>query len=175
MAKLRFWCVLAILMSAATVTAADDIRITPLIREDKVLISCELANGFTEDVRAAIASGLRTTFSYNVDLRMEVPAWIDRTIDSVVVTNSVQYDNLTRRHSLLRTVDGRVEDALVTEDEAVVRTWMTTLDRLPLFRTSKLEANRDYYVQVRVRARPQGAALLVWAAISGQAKFTFIR
>jgi hypothetical protein len=175
MAKPRFWCALAILLSVAAVSAADGIRITPLVRDDRVLISCELANGFTEDVRAAIASGLRTTFSYNVDLKMEVPVWIDRTIESVVVTNSVQYDNLTRRHSLMRTVDGRVEDALVTDDEAVVRKWMTTLDRLPLFRTSRLEANRDYYVQVRVRARPQGAALLAWAAISGQAKFTFIR
>ena len=175
MANLRFWGAVAVVASAAVLSAADDIRITPLVREDKVLISCELANGFTEDVRAAIASGLRTTFSYNVDLKVEVPIWIDRTIESAVVTNSVQYDNLTRRHSLLRMVDGRVEDALVTEDEAVVRTWMTTLERLPLFKTSLLEPNRDYYVQVSVRARPQGAALLAWAAISGQAKFTFLR
>jgi hypothetical protein len=175
MANLRFWSAVAVLVSVAVLSAADGIRITPLVREDKVLISCELANGFTEDVRAAIASGLRTTFSYNVDLKVEVPIWIDRTIDSAVVTNSVQYDNLTRRHSLLRMVDGRVEDALVTEDETVVRTWMTTLERLPLFKTSLLEPNRDYYVQISVRARPQGAALLAWAAISGQAKFTFIR
>jgi len=27
-----------------------------------------------------------------------------------------QYDNLTRRHTLTRTVDGRSEDVLVTED-----------------------------------------------------------
>jgi hypothetical protein len=175
MANLRFWSAVAVVASVAVLSAADGIRITPLVREDKVLISCELANGFTEDVRAAIASGLRTTFSYNVDLKVEVPIWIDRTIDSAVVTNSVQYDNLTRRHSLLRMVDGRVEDALVTEDETIVRTWMTTLERLPLFKTSLLEPNRDYYVQISVRARPQGAALLAWAAISGQAKFTFIR
>jgi hypothetical protein len=173
---LRAFSFFAVLVASVTLHAADSIRITPLVREDRVLISCDLPNAFTEEVRAAIESGLRTTFTYTVELRMEVPAWVDRTIESVVVSNSDQYDNLTRRHSLLRTIDGRVEEALVTEDSTVVPRFMTTLNRLPLFRTSKLEPNREYYVVVRVKARPHGGSMFGWVSnTSAMAKFTFLR
>jgi hypothetical protein len=173
---LRTLSILIILSASAVLFAADGIRITPLVREDRVLISCALPDAFTDEVRAAIDSGLRTTFTYNVDLRMEVPAWVDRTIESVVVSSSDQYDNLTRRHSLVRTIDGRVEEAIVTEDASIVPRFMTTLDRLPLVRTSRLEPNREYYVQVQVKARPHGGSVLGWASgVSAQAKFTFLR
>jgi hypothetical protein len=135
-----------------------------------------MPDGFTDDVRAAIRSGLKTTFTYTVDLRTSVAAWIDRTIESAVVSTSVQYDNLTRRHTVVRTLDGRVEDALVIESDEEVRQLVTKLDRLPLFRTINLEPNREYYVRVRAEVRPRNAAFL-WPWGSGrsaQAKFTFI-
>lgn len=173
---LRIASVLAVLLASVTLYAAEGMRIIPLVREDRVLISCELPDAFTPDVRAAIDSGLQTTFTYTVDLRMEVAAWVDRTIESVVVSNSDKYDNLTRRHSLVRTIDGRVEEALVTEDSSIVPKFMTSLDRLPLFRTSKLEPNREYYVQVRVKARPHGGSMFGWVSgLSAHAKFTFLR
>lgn len=174
--KLRTWCALAIVVSIVPLQAAEGIRIVPIVRDGAVLVSFELSDGFTDDVRAVIQSGLRTTFTYTVDLRLEVPAWIDRTVGSAIITNTVQYDNLTRRHTIMRTLDGRVEDSLVTEDEQVVRQLMTSFDRLPLFRTSRLEPNREYYIRVRAQARPRsGAFLWPWdGGPSGFAKFTFI-
>ncbi len=163
-------------MSAVIVSAADGLRVIPLVRDGTVLISFALADGFTDDVRAAIRSGLRTTFTYTVDLRAEVPAWIDRTIASAVVSTSVQYDNLTRRHTVVRALDGRVENAAVTESDAEVQRLVTSVDRIALFRTVKLEPNREYYVRVRAEVRPRNAAFL-WPWGSGnsaQAKFTFI-
>jgi hypothetical protein len=97
-------------------------------------------------------------------------------VGSAVITNTVQFDNLTRRHTVMRTLDGRVEDSVVTEDENVVRGLMTTFNRLPLFRTSRLEPNREYYIRVRAQASPRsGAFLWPWnGGPSGLAKFTFI-
>jgi hypothetical protein len=167
--------VAAALAVAVSVRAAESLRIIPIVNDDEVLVSVELTDAYTDVVRETISSGLRTTFSYDVELRMVVPAWIDRTIATAVVASSDQYDNLTRRHSLSRTIDGRVESAVVTEDPAVAKQWLTTLNRLPLCRTSKLEAGRDYYVRIRARTRPSGSSLLGWAsAIAAQAKFTFI-
>lgn len=174
---LRLWSALAIVLSTATLLAADGIRITPLVREGHVLVSFDVPNGFTEEVREAIYSGLRTTFTYTVELRMAATVWIDRKIATAVISNTVQYDNLSRRHNISRTLDGRIEDTRVTDDEMEVREWMTRLDRLPLFKTSELEPNREYYVRVYVRARPRTGAL-PWpfeGGLSGQSKFTFIR
>jgi len=76
---------------------------------------------------------------------------------------------------LLRTIDGRVEQASTTEDGAVVKRWLTSFTRLPLIMTSKLDQTRDYYVRVRARVRPRGTSMVGWTSgISGQAKFTFV-
>lgn len=170
------WAVLAVVVSAVELTAAQGMRIVPLVRDGAVLISFELADGFTEDVRAAIKSGLKTTFTYYIDLRAEVPAWIDRTVDSAVVSTAVTYDNLTRRHTVVRTLDGRVEEAQVTESDNEVRKLVTAIERLPLFRTTSLEPNREYYVRVRAEVRPRSVAFLwPWGSVrSAQTKFTFI-
>ena len=165
-----------LLASGALLRAADEpLHIVPIVSKDDVVVSFEGPDVYTDDVRAAISSGLRTTFTYEVELRMLVPTWVDRTIATSVVSVSDQYDNLTRRHTLSRMIDGRVEQASVTEDEAVVKQWLTSFSRLPLTRTSKLDHTRDYYVRVRARVRPHGTSILGWTtAISAQARFTFI-
>lgn len=171
--------ILAIILLAATVSAsaAEGVRIVPLVRDDSVLVSFELTDGYTPAVKDAVHSGLKTTFTYEIELRQHVPAWVDRTIQTSVVTNSVQYDNLTRRAKLTRTVDGQVESSEETEDEAVMRQWMTTFQRMPLFKTAELETNREYYVRVKATARPaNGSMLWPWGSgISGITKFTFLR
>src|SRR5919204_4940958 len=172
--RLLMTCV-CVVLAVATVGRAESLRIVPLVHDDQVLVTVELSDAYNNGVREAIASGLRTTFSYEIELRMIVPTWVDRTIASEVVTISDQYDNLTRRHSLSRTIDGRIDDSLVTDDENIVKQWLTKLNRLPLCRTSKLDATRDYYVRIRARSKPQGGSLLSLATtITGQAKFTFI-
>ena len=171
--------VLTFVLTLSTVTAvfAEGVRIIPLVRDDAVLVSFELTDGYTPEVKDAVHSGLKTTFTYTVELRQDVPAWVDRTIATSVITNSVQYDNLTRRATLTRTLDGHVESVETTEDEATIRQWMTTFQKMPLFKTGELEQNREYYVRVRATARPtNGSMLWPWGTgISGMTKFTFLR
>ena len=164
-------------VAVTTVYGAEGVRIVPLVRDDSVLVSFELTDGYTPAVKDAVHSGLKTTFTYEIELRQDVPAWVDRTIAASVVTNSVQYDNLTRRATLTRTLDGHLDSTDTTEDEAVIREWMTTFHKMPLFRTAELEQNREYYVRVRATARPtNGSMLWPWgSAISGMTKFTFLR
>lgn len=167
---------LVVCLAGAAPVWADTLKIVPLVREGQVLVSCQLADGYTADVHDVIQSGLKTTFTYTVELRLKVPVWVDRIVETATVTTTVQFDNLTRRHSISRYLDGRVDDAQVTEDEAVVRSWLTAFDKLPLFKTSRLEANREYYVVVRAAARPNSnVPFWPWGTtVSGQTKFTFI-
>ena len=169
--------VLAAVPPPLSAQSTQQLRIVPLVRDGQVLVSVELTDGFTSEVRAAIASGLKTTYTYGVELRLDVPGWIDRTMGTATVASSVEFDNLTRQFTIERYLDGRLLEKQVTDTEAVVRQWLTSMVRLPLFNTSILEPNREYYVRVSASARPNGGSLL-WpfgSGTSAQAKFTFLR
>ena len=162
---------------SAYAQAAQTLRVVPLVRDGQVFVSFELTNGLTDEVRAAISSGLKTTFTYTVELRLEVPAWVDRTMATATIASSVEYDNLRRQYTMGLRLDGRTEYSRVTADENDVKEWMTSLVKLPLFRTSLLEPNREYYVRVSATARPANGSML-WpfgSGTSAQGKFTFIR
>ena len=168
----------ALILSPAAAFGQDSgLRVVPLPREDQVLVSFTLADGYTEEVRAAIRSGLKTTFTYTVDLRLDVPWWGDRSIATSTVVSSVVYDNLEKRFTVIRSIDGRDGETLKTEDEALVRERLTNMIRLPLFKSTYLQSNREYYVRVAATARPSNGSLL-WpfgSGTSAQAKFTIIR
>ena len=170
----------ALIAAAATVaqaqTQAETLRVRPLVKDGQVLVSFALDGGLTDEMKAVVQSGLRTVFTYTVELKMRVPAWVDRTVASAVVSASVDYDNLTRRHTVSQARDGRVEQSFLVEDPSEVAQMVTQFDRLPLFDTKLLESNRDYYIQVSADARPKpNSTLWPWSgAASGFARFTFI-
>ena len=176
-ARLAFGALVLVAASAQlSAQASQGLRVVPVLRGDHVVVSFELRDGLTPEVLAAIDSGLKTTFTYTVDLRLDVPGWIDRTVSTAVVTNSVEYDNLQRKHTLERRVDGRrSDDPLITTDSREVRQWMTSLKDLQLFNTRLLVRNREYYVRVSASARPSYGSIL-WpfgSGTSAQTKFIF--
>ena len=105
-----------------------------------MLVTFALDGGLTDEMKAVVQSGLRTVFTYTVELKLKVPAWVDRTVATAVVSTSVDYDNLTRRHTVSQARNGRVEQSFVLEDPAQVAQMVTNFDRLPLFDTKQLEA-----------------------------------
>ena len=167
---------LAIVLAAAEVSA-QGLQVVPVVRGDHLYVSTELREGLSSDVRAAIDSGLKTIFTYTIDLRLDAPGWFNRTIATSVVTNSVEYDNLRRMYTLERRIDGRNIKPEVTEDPVRVREWMTSLQNLQLFNTRLLRPNREYYVRVNATARPSYGSIL-WpfgSGTSAQTKFVFLR
>src|SRR5262245_53475979 len=171
---LRLSVLAAVVACGLVVYAAESLRVTPTVRDDKVLVTFALADAYTDSVHDAIASGLRTTFTYDLELRTIVPAWVDRTVATVSVSTTDHYDNLTRKHTLTRSVDGRAEDVVVTDDEEKVKSWLTTWTRLALCDAARLDPTRGYFVRVTARTR-SFASLLGWGkSVVGQAKFTFV-
>jgi Domain of unknown function (DUF4390) len=157
--------------------AGPDLSVTPSARDGQVLVSFELNDGFTAEVRDAIRSGLATTFLYAIELRRGAATWFDKTIAEVTITTTVRFDNLTRRYQMSRTVDGRVEDARPTEDEEAMRRFMTRFAHIPLSMTSTLETNGDYYVRIRAHTRPHNSWFFwPWdrGSMLGHATFTFL-
>ena len=175
------WRVIALLLVALLLpcsVGAQTIKVTPLSRDDRVLVSFELTDAFNEEVRTAIHSGMTITFVYDVELRRGAALWVDRTMASAQVAAAVRYDNLTRRYHVTRRADGRMESVEVLEREDDVRPWLTSFDKLPLFSSAALEPNAEYYLRVRFRTTPRNATF-VWpwqnSDVAGLAKFTFLR
>jgi hypothetical protein len=161
----------------ATGAAAQTITITPVARDGQVLVTFTLKDGFDEDVKAAIHSGMSITFQYQVDLRRSTTLWLDRTMGSAMVSASVRYDTLTRKYHFTRTHDGRTEFSETTDRYDVVRQWLTEFDKLPLFNSGVLERNTEYYVRVRATKSPRNASFIwPWGGhdVIGQVKFTFL-
>jgi len=170
--------VVVALLCWASPGLAQTIQVTPLTRDDRVLVTFHLTDAFNDDVRAAIHSGLTITFIYDVELRRGASLWIDRTMASATVTAAVRYDNLTRRYHVTRRWDGRMERVEVLDREEDVRDWLTSFDKLSLFSNATLEPNAEYYLRVRARTTPRNATF-VWpwqnSDVAGLAKFTFLR
>ena len=173
--------VAVLLISAVALAGQADqtLQVAPLERDGQVLVSFQLAQEPTEEIRAAIHSGLTISLVYKVDLRRSSAAWFDRTIASAVVTATVRYDNLTRRYSVTRMVDGRIDRADLMEKEDAAWAWLTNqFEKLPLFRTVSLENNAEYYVRVRAHTTPRNMSFVwPWQAddVVGLAKFTLVR
>lgn len=178
MTSLRVFVVAFVLCTGLGAAAeAPDLTVTPITRDNQVMVSFDLTDSFTSDVRDAIQSGLPTTFSYEVDLRRWTATWFDRTLASVTLAATVHFNNLTRRYQMSRSLDGRVGDARTADDLEAVKRWLTHFEHVPLSRTSALEVNGEYYVRVRAHTQPRNAWFLwPWdrAAVLGHAKFTFI-
>jgi uncharacterized protein DUF4390 len=171
---------LALLLVAATAAPArQTLQVVPLIRDGEVLISFKLDEAMTEEIRAAIHSGLTIKLVYTVDLRRTAAVWFDRTIATAVVTATVRYDTLTRRYHVSRTLDGRIDWAeTMDREEAAWNALTADFARLSLFRGLALEPNAEYYVRVRAHSTPRNTTF-VWPwqgdDAVGLAKFTFLR
>lgn len=163
----------------ALAPAGQILEVAPLPRDGQVLVSFKLGDAFTEEVEAAVHSGLTVSFVYKVDSMRGSAVWFDRTIASAVVTATVRFDNLTRKYHITRMLDGRIERAETTASRELVREWLTAdFERLPLFRSVALQPNSEYDVRVRAHTTPRNAAFLwPWDGhdVAALAKFTFLR
>jgi hypothetical protein len=162
----------------AGVAAQQSLKITPLIRDGRVLVSFTLTDAFNTDMTSAIHSGTAISFIYEVELKRAATLWLDRTMDTAVVTAAVRFDNLTRRYHFTRMLNGRIERAETTEREEDVREWLTEFEKLSLFSSGSLEGNAEYYLRVRAHTSPRNASFVwPWASheVAGQVKFTFLR
>lgn len=175
--RLRLFAGLLVVVLGTASAVAQTIKITPLAREGHVLVTFRLADGLSDQVRAAIDSGMNITFQYDVELRRSTTLWVDRTMASAVVSASVRYDTLTRQYHIREMHDGRTIRSTIVDSFDEVRKQLTEFEKLPLFKSSTLERNAEYYVRVRAHTMPRNDSFVwPWAqhGVMGQVKFTFL-
>lgn len=168
------------LASAATLLAVTDVTVTPLVTGDgKVFASFAAPAAFTAAARDVVKGGFPLTFTFTVELRRPSAVWLDRTLSSATLEASVKYDTLTRVYQVFKKQDDRVTWSDHTDQEDVMRGWLTGFDGVSLQPSEPLEPNADYYVRVRLHAKPRLTFSWWWPFGhddgSGRKDFTFIR
>jgi hypothetical protein len=177
MRRLSQFIAAALIVSMVAVGRAQTLQVTPLAKEGRLLVTLRMNDVFTEEVKNAMHSGLRITFVYDVELKRSTALWVDRTIASTTITATIEYDILTRRYLATRHEDGRFDKAETLDREDAARVWLTEFEKVPLFKTSSLEVNEQYYLRVRAHTMPRNTSF-VWpweGGIAGLAKFTYLR
>ena len=71
--RLLVLSLVTLVAALALVRAAETLRIVPFVSEGEVLVTVEINDLDAKQVREVISSGLRTTFTYDIELRMVVP------------------------------------------------------------------------------------------------------
>lgn len=174
--RLRVVLLLACLFGLASNAWADPaVRVETSLHDGEVRVSFHVTDGVSDAVRAAIQSGLPTTFAYDITLQEASKWWFDRTIAYTRVSAVVRYDNLTRRYQITFIEDGRVEEVRTTDEEATAVQWLTSF-RARRLSSHRLVSDGEYHVRVRAQTRPR---LLGWVwpwnpgAVLGSASFRF--
>jgi hypothetical protein len=162
---------------APAVAADGTIRVAPLRRGDAIFVSFSTARAVTPAIEQAIASGLPTTFTYDVELRRPSTFWFDKLMASARIAVTVRFVPLTRRYHVTLLQDGRVAEDRTTDRVDEVQRWVSVFEGLPLFTTRELQEHTAYDVRVRGRTSPRHTwSFWPWARPSahGSAGFTFV-
>jgi len=162
---------------SATVDSAEIAGLVPIVRSEAVTVSFRLEDGFDEEIIHAIEAGLDVSFRYNAELKEVRGIWLDKKLAARRIRTTVAYDNLTKRYSLTREIDGEIDATEVVADVEAMRRFMTTFDSLPLFDVSPMAPNEEYYVRVKAVLRERNLLLLIpWdvGAEWREAHFTYL-
>ncbi len=168
----RAW-VLAAVMVATVVVSANNLRITPVVADDKVMATFAAPSVFTSEVREAVQSGMPVTLTFTAELRRTATLWFDQTLASADVASSVKFDTLTSTYQVSKLRGGAVHWSQQTQKQDEMRLWMTEFDRITLQDLRALSANGEYYIRVRARdSLPRGFSLWPFGRpeVSGRAE-----
>lgn len=166
-----------IVAGQAPAAGAELTNLSLLIKNDKIFVTFRMADAFNEDIGRSIESGLPVSFRYEVQLKKVRTIWFNQKVHTRRITNTVTYDNLTKRYTLSRDVDGEIVATAVVADTSEMMRFMTVVDGLELFEVSLLEPNNDYYLRAKGLVKERNIFLFVpWDQDSGWVKtyFTYL-
>ncbi len=174
----RIW--VALVLGAFAVPlgeAAQIVDLVSLVRGGNLHVSFRVEDGFTEEIERAIETGLEVSFRYNVELKRVRSIWLDALIAKRQVRTMVSYDNLTKRYSLTREIDGEIDRTAVVADADAMRRFMTSVEALSVFEVSVMEPNDEYYLRVNGVMKDRNLLLFIpWDVSAGwkESHFTYL-
>lgn len=136
--------------------------LTARIESDQARVSYELEGVMDAEVEERIQSGIPVTFRHKVQVlsKRGVPLMPSKVIAQTLIETRVEYDSLTRRYDLLRSIEHKVrqkrqgpltdEQRRLTDSVEEMRDWMSRFDEIPVFDPARELRGRALRVRVEV-------------------------
>lgn len=155
--SLRLWLLLPLalvgfLLAAAPSTSPEQARLVGLgvtVEHRRVLVSFELRGAYDAATVERIASGLPTSFTYELRLVRRRKLWLDKTLRSSSVQVVAMYNALTREYLINTKHDGNLVGSRVVRDPAELQATMTRLESFPVFSLDAVSGDRHAVVRAR--------------------------
>jgi len=136
--------------------------LTASIENDRARVSYEVVGALDAEVQERIQSGIPVVFRHKVQVlsKRGVPLMPAKVIAQTLIETRVEYDSLTRRYDLLRSIEHKVrqkkqgplteEQRKLTDSAEEMRDWMTRFDEIPVFDPTRELRGRALRVRVEV-------------------------
>jgi hypothetical protein len=99
-------------------------------------------------MESAILAGVPTTFTFLLDLYQERPNWIDEKISSVIVKQTIKYDNVKKVFYISSTGGNKQSEF---QDFEAAQKAMSELNGIVVASLKDLQKNGSYYVMVKAK------------------------
>jgi hypothetical protein len=109
-------------------------------------ISFKVIDCFTEDMKAAIDNGIRTTFTFFVELNENRDYWWDRGIADVKASHEIQYDSLKKIYTIF--MSEHAGEPLVVSDFEKAKDAMSRISNLHVAKLTNLTKGERYQVRM---------------------------
>ena len=132
------------------------------LEDQRVLISYRVSAGLSAEMEERIQSGIPVTLKHKLEVvaKRGFPLMWAKDLARTLVETSVQYDSLTQRYVLVRTVEHKLrskkdgplneEQRRVTDSVSEMRQWMTELEDIPVFNPGRQLIGDRLRVRVEV-------------------------
>ena len=147
---------LGLAMAVSGEPVLDELQVT--LDGGQVLVGFHLANGLDAETRERIASGLPTSFVYELELKRDRKHWWDRGLDATVLEVVAMYNAVTREYLVNTKQGGRLIESRTVRDEVELERAMTVFESFPAFTLDGDRDNSRFLVRIRVDLGP-GALL----------------
>ena len=142
------FCLLALMHDSALAQTATLTDIIVTNNRDDLLLYLNVEGAFQDEVKAAVLSGVPTTFSFAANLNKIRSLWLDKNLTYIEVTHTIKYNNLKKEFVVKRSWEQNQPRTTQSFEEA--QRWMSEIDSLRIISLKQLEKGRQY--QLRAKA-----------------------
>jgi hypothetical protein len=114
-------------------------------------VSFHVENCFTEKMEEAIQTGIRTIFTFYLDLYQKRTWWKDRKVASVQFRHSIQYDPIRGEYHV---TFGKKGKSLTTKNFEEAKKWMARVEEVEIKPSTELKPGVPTYFRVKAELDP---------------------